>query len=156
VWGPVGLSMMIASPLAAAAPDAVDAAPSPQRVMPSPLWRGAARIGLMCDTGIAPALCEVIADEARRRSLLPVTPIPSDHRATKADRDTVIVAVAIEQHPQGEHLVVAVRRAVEIDDAESPARYSVAWHGTAPPRPQIDDVLQKSLPHHRNAGNRPE
>ena len=148
--------MMIASPLAAAAPDAVGAAPSPQRAMPSPLWRGAARIGLMCDTGIAPALCEVIADEARRRSLLPVTPISSDHRATKADRDTVIVAVAIEQHPQGEHLVVIVRRAVEIDDAESPARYSVAWHGTAPPRPQIDEVLQKSLPHHRNAGNRPE
>ena len=150
------MSMMIASPLAAAAPDAVDAAPSPQRVMPSPLWRGAARIGLMCDAGIAPAVCVVIADEARRRSLLPVTPISSDHRATKADRDTVIVAVAIEQHPQGEHLVVVVRRAVEIDDAESPARYSVAWHGTAPPRPQIDDVLQKSLPHHRNAGNRPE
>ncbi len=156
MWGPVGLSMMIASPLAVAAADAVDAAPSPQRAMPSPLWRGAARIGLMCDTGIAPALCEVIADEARRRSLLPVTPISSDHRATKADRDTVIVAVAIEQHPQGEHLVVIVRRAVEIDDAESPARYSVAWHGTAPPRPQIDNVLQKSLPHHRNAGNRPE
>lgn len=156
MWGPVGLSMMIASPLAVAAADAVDAAPSPQRAMPSPLWRGAARIGLMCDTGIAPALCDVIADEARRRSLLPVTPISSDHRATKADRDTVIVAVAIEQHPQGEHLVVVVRRAVEIDDAESPARYSVAWHGTAPPRPQIDDVLQKSLPHHRNAGNRPE
>lgn len=156
MWGPVGLSMMIASPLAVSAPDAVDAAPSPQRVMPSPIWRGAARIGLMCDTGIAPALCEVIADEAQRRSLLPVTPISSDHRATKADRDTVIVAVAIEQHPQGEHLVVIVRRAVEIDDAESPARYSVAWHGTAPPRPQIDDVLQKSLPHHRNAGNRPE
>jgi len=148
--------MMIASPLAVSAPDTVDAAPSPQRAMPSPLWRGAARIGLMCDTGIAPALCDVIADEARRRSLLPVTPISSDHRATKADRDTVIVAVAIEQHPQGEHLVVVVRRAVEIDDAESPARYSVAWHGTAPPRPQIDNVLQKSLPHHRNAGNRPE
>ena len=148
--------MMIASPLAVSAPDTVDAAPSPQRAMPSPLWRGAARIGLMCDTGIAPALCDVIADEARRRSLLPVTPISSDHRATKADRDTVIVAVAIEQHPQGEHLVVVVRRAVEIDDAESPARYSVAWHGTAPPRPQIDEVLQKSLPHHRNAGNRPE
>lgn len=147
--------MMIASPLAAAAPDAVDAAPSSQRVMPSPLWRGAARIGLMCDTGIAPALCDVIADEARRRSRLPVTPISRDHRATRADRDTVILAVAIEQHPQGEHLVV-VRRAVEIDDAESPARYSVAWHGTAPPRPQIDEVLQKSLPHHRNAGNRPE
>ena len=150
------MSMMIASPLAVSAPDTVDAAPSPQRAMPSPLWRGAARIGLMCDTGIAPALCDVIADEARRRSLLPVTPISSDHRATKADRDTVIVAVAIEQHPQGEHLVVVVRRAVEIDDAESPARYSVAWHGTAPPRPQIDNVLQKSLPHHRNAGNRPE
>lgn len=156
MWGPVGLSMMIASPLAAAAPDAVDAAPSPQRSMPSPLWRGAARIGLMCDTGIAPALCDVIADEARRRSLLPVTPISRDHRATKADRETIILAVAIEQHPQGEHLVVVVRRAVEIDDAESPARYSVAWHGTAPPGPQIDEMLQKSLPHHRNAGNRPE
>ncbi len=156
MWGPVGLSMMIASPLAAAAPDAVDAAPSSQRVMPSPLWRGAARIALICDTGIAPALCDVIVEEARRRSLLPVTPISQDHRATKADRDTVILAVAIEQHPQGEHLVVVVRRAVEIDDAESPARYSVAWHGTAPPRPQIDEVLQKSLPHHRNAGNRPE
>ncbi len=69
------MSMMIASPLAAAAPDAVDAAPSPQRAMPSPLWRGAARIGMMCDTGIAPEICDVIADEARRRSRLPVTPI---------------------------------------------------------------------------------
>ncbi|MEG8014770.1 hypothetical protein [Sphingomonas sp. 22R3R2A-7] len=111
----------------------MDAAPSSQRVMPSPLWRGAARIGLMCDTGIAPALCDVIADEARRRSLLPVTPISRDHRATKADRDTVIVAVAIEQHPQGEHLVVVVRRAVEIDDAEiaRAVQCRMARHGAA-------------------------
>ncbi|MEG3166298.1 hypothetical protein U1701_17045 [Sphingomonas sp. PB2P19] len=123
--------------------------------MPSPLWRGVSHIVLACSASVDPALCQTIGEAARGHSALPVTLAPHGALSdgTRPDRGAVIVTIELDDDRRS--LVAVARRALEIDDAEGPARYAVAWNAAAP-MAAISDLLNRILPHRSARGRRLE
>lgn len=129
------------------------AAVAASRNMPSPLWRGVSRIALSCPD-LAPDLCGIVYEAALARSVLPV--MRDDGRVpTMADRDLVVLAVAIERKGDRRALVATVRRGVEIDEAEAPIRHAVTWNAatSAEARVTIAELLRRILPGTRGSAN---
>lgn len=120
------------------------------RAAPAPLWRGVVRIALACSSDLDPALCDAIAKAARVRTPLQVKVIIGK---APIDRDTVIVTFALDD--DGRQMLADAHRALEIDDAESPARYAVAWSSAAP-MAAVEDLLTRILPHRSGGGRRLE
>lgn len=116
--------------------------------MPSPLWRGVSRIVLSCSASLDARLCDAIRNAARVHTAIPVEPATG---ATPSDRATVILNITPADN--GRSLVALAHRAVEIDEAEGPARYAVAWDATAPGA-AVDDLLTRILPHRFGEGRR--
>lgn len=117
--------------------------------MPSPLWRGVSRIVLSCSTGMDAKLCAVVRDAARLRTAIPVETAKG---SAPVDRATVILTITLADN--GRSLVASAYRAVEIDEAEGPARYAVAWDAAAPGT-AVDDLLTRILPHRSGEDQRP-
>jgi hypothetical protein len=113
---------------------------------PAPLWRNVSRIVLVCSTSFDATLCEAIQKVARTRSVLPIVALTGN---APTDRGTVIVT--IDPDDDGRRLVAVARRALEIDDAEGPARYAVAWDAAAP-MTAVEDLLTRILPHRSGGG----
>lgn len=129
---------------------ASSAAAIPPQAMPAPLWRGVSRIALACSSDFNVALCTTIAEAARVRTPLPVAIIIGK---APINRDTVILTLAPDD--SGRQLVAVARRALEIDDAESPARYVVPWNAAAPIA-AVEDLLTRILPHRPGGARRSE
>jgi hypothetical protein len=116
--------------------------------MPSPLWRGVSRIVLSCSAGLDAKLCAAIRNAARVHTAIPVELATG---VAPTDRATVILTIT--PADDGRSLVALAHRAVEIDEAEGPARYVVAWDATAPGA-AVDDLLTRILPHRFVEGRR--
>ena len=126
----------------------VAAAGAEPQLMPAPLWRGALRIVLTCSAALDPAVCALVHRIASARATLP---IETANGPVAPDRKTVIVSVA--PGKDGRTLVAVARRALEIDDAEAPARYFVVWDAAAP-ETAVDVLLNRILPHRSTGGRR--
>lgn len=125
---------------------AISSAGAMAQAMPSPLWRGVSRIVVSCSTGLDARLCDAIVNAARVHTAIPVELASG---AAPTDRATVILAITPADN--GRTLVALAHRAVEIDEAEGPARYAVAWDPTAPSA-ALDDLLTRILPHRSVGG----
>ncbi|WP_093666763.1 hypothetical protein [Sphingomonas gellani] len=141
--------------LLAAVPMRADAGAVMPQGTPSPLWRGATRIALSCTTDVDSSLCDILQQQARALSALPVDPASGREGATVADRGVVVLTVSIEDIGDARRLAAVARRAVEIDDAESPARHAVPWPVTKGEagREAAERLLAGILPH-RSATSR--
>jgi hypothetical protein len=126
------------------------AAGASARHMPAPLWRGVSRIVLICPANMNAAICEAVTRGARVRTALPVEPVAA---ALPNDRGAVILTIAFAE--DGRSLVAIARRALEIDEAEGPAQYAVAWNA-ADPGAAVDDLLNRILPQRSGGGRRLE
>lgn len=113
-----------------------------ERSMPAPLWRGVSRIVLVCAGEMDIALCDAIHKAAKIYSPWPVAlsaPI-------SANRDTIILTIAVEQSGSCRRLVGVAQRAVEIDEAEAPARRAVGWPADTLPSAAVDTLVAGILP----------
>ncbi|RYE92174.1 MAG: hypothetical protein EOO77_47150 [Oxalobacteraceae bacterium] len=80
-------------------------------------------------------------------------PVESAGGVLPSDRGTVILTIAPAE--DGHSLIAIARRALEIDEAEAPAQYAVAWN-SADPGTAVDDLLSRILPRRPGGGRRLE
>lgn len=120
------------------------------QVMPAPLWRGVSRIVLTCSPNMDCDLCDAFRDAARTHTALLVE---TSTDTAPTDRRTVMLSIA--PADDGRSLVAVARRALEIDDAEGPARHAVAWDAAAP-GVAVDALLTRILPRRPKGGRPPE